>query len=117
MSALEDKVAKIQTWIEEVQPRLQDVVNPCKISFKEAVARAMTASPAPPRQQPENRLADAMTKNGQHLGAESLFGQALVDYGEALTQMAEAKTFMEDRAGMGYMICVEAFLIRLKLIN
>lgn len=95
---MEDRVFKIQSFLESIQPRLQQVVRPQGTSFKNTVSKVLASSSttAASAGLPENRLAETMTKNGQRLGADSVFGQALVDYGGALDLAAEAKISMEE---------------------
>ena len=89
---MEERVFKIKALLESVQPQLRAVVHPQR-TFKESVCKALSSSAA---SSSESRLADAMTKNGQRLGGDSVFGRALVDYGDAMGRFAEANAAMEE---------------------
>ena len=56
-----------------------------------------------PYPQPEGTLGEAMVKNGKELGDESNFGNALVDFGECLRQMAGIKYALEDNIKQNFL--------------
>ncbi|XP_055334213.1 endophilin-A-like isoform X2 [Paramacrobiotus metropolitanus] len=53
--------------------------------------------------QPEGVLGDTMYKYGGDLGAESVFGQSLMESGEAYRQMAEVKYALEDQVRQSFL--------------
>ncbi|OWA52950.1 Endophilin-A [Hypsibius exemplaris] len=56
-----------------------------------------------PYPQPEGVLGDTMFKYGGDLGVESVFGQSLIESGEALRQMAEVKYALEDQVRQAFL--------------
>ena len=94
---------KIHALIEEIQPRLHLVLHPAQSVFKKAVTKVMSSSSSSSASSSssssvglaEKRLGETMTKNGQRLGEDSLYGQALVEYGSTWSQLAEAKVAQE----------------------
>ncbi|GAU98145.1 hypothetical protein RvY_09326-1 [Ramazzottius varieornatus] len=56
-----------------------------------------------PYPQSEGLLGDTMVKYGGDLGPESLFGQSLIEAGEAMRQMAEVKYALEDQVRQAFL--------------
>lgn len=53
--------------------------------------------------QPEGVLGDCMLLYGKKLGDDSMFGQALVEMGEALKQMADVKYSLDDNIKQNFL--------------
>lgn len=53
--------------------------------------------------QPEGVLGDCMLTYGKKLGDDSLFGQALVEMGESLKQMADVKYSLDDNIKQNFL--------------
>lgn len=53
--------------------------------------------------QPEGVLGDCMLTYGKKLGEDSLFGQALVEMGESLKQMADVKYSLDDNIKQNFL--------------
>jgi len=110
-SEMERKVDVMNSLVYEVQARTQEYLQPnpasrARLLTMNTISKVRGSGPHPRNQtcpQPEGLLGDCMVKGGRELGEDSIFGSALIEYGESLHQMSDVKFALEDNVKQNFL--------------
>lgn len=100
---MERKTDVTNELVEDIILKTKEYLQPNPASRAKLMAATKISKKNQPYPQPEGTLGEAMTKFGKQLGDDSLFGQALVEGGETLRQLADVKYALEDSVKQNFL--------------
>ena len=107
---MERKVDVMNALTYDIQARTQEYLQPnpasrARLLTMNTISKVRGSGPNPNQScpQPEGLLGDCMVKGGRELGDDSIFGSALIEFGESLHQMADVKFALEDNVKQNFL--------------
>uniref|UniRef100_A0A8D9EE97 Endophilin-A n=1 Tax=Cacopsylla melanoneura TaxID=428564 RepID=A0A8D9EE97_9HEMI len=105
---MERKTDVTNELVEELQLKTKEYLQPnptarAKMAAVKGISKLSGQAKASTYPQPEGTLGECMTMYGKKLGDDSIFGQALVEMGESLKQMADAKYSLDDNTKQNFL--------------
>jgi endophilin-A len=105
---MEKKTDVINRLLDDVRDRTNEYLQPnpvsrAKLSTANSFSKIRGQVKNTPYPQPEGVLGETMSKYGQELGHDSIFGMALIDTGESMRQMAGIKYALEDNIKQNFL--------------
>ena len=94
--------------VEELQMKTKEFLQPnptarAKMAAVKGISKLSGQAKSNTYPQPEGVLGDCMLLYGRKLGDDSMFGQALVEMGESLKQMADVKYSLDDNIKQNFL--------------
>jgi endophilin-A len=94
--------------VEELQMKTKEFLQPnptarAKMAAVKGISKLSGQAKSNTYPQPEGVLGDCMLLYGKKLGDDSMFGQALVEMGESLKQMADVKYSLDDNIKQNFL--------------
>ena len=94
--------------VDDLQNKTKEYLQPnptarAKMAAVKGISKLSGQAKASTYPQPEGTLGEAMINHGRKLGEESIFGQALVETGETLKQMADVKYSLDDNVKQNFL--------------
>ncbi|XP_015591668.1 endophilin-A isoform X13 [Cephus cinctus] len=94
--------------VEELQMKTKEFLQPnptarAKMAAVKGISKLSGQAKASTYPQPEGVLGDCMLIYGKKMGEDSIFGQALVEMGEAMKQMADVKYSLDDNIKQNFL--------------
>lgn len=94
--------------VEELQTKTKEFLQPnptarAKMAAVKGISKLSGQAKSNTYPQPEGVLGDCMLTYGKKLGDDSYFGQAMVEMGEALRQMADVKYSLDDNIKQNFL--------------
>ncbi|KAL1453908.1 hypothetical protein WDU94_010211 [Cyamophila willieti] len=105
---MERKTDVTNELVEELQMKTKEYLQPnptarAKMAAVKGISKLSGQAKASTYPQPEGTLGECMTLYGKKLGDDSIFGQALVEMGESLKQMADVKYSLDDNTKQNFL--------------
>ncbi|XP_071054496.1 endophilin-A isoform X2 [Onthophagus taurus] len=105
---MERKTDVTHELVEELQVKTKEFLQPnpnarAKMAAVKGISKLSGQAKSNTYPQPEGVLGDCMLTYGKKLGDDSMFGQALVEMGEALKQMADVKYSLDDNIKQNFL--------------
>lgn len=105
---MERKLDVTEKLVVDLQARTQEYLQPnpatrARLMTMHTVSKVRGQAHKSAYPQPEGLLGDCMVKNGKELGEDSVYGSALVEFGESLHQMADVKYALEDNVKQNFL--------------
>ncbi|XKL62036.1 hypothetical protein PGB90_001869 [Kerria lacca] len=105
---MERKTDVTNELVEELQMKTREFLQPnptarAKMAAVKGISKLSGQAKASTYPQPEGLLGDCLLHYGKKLGDDSMFGQALLEFGESLKQMAEVKYSLDDNAKQNFL--------------
>ncbi|XP_018334059.1 endophilin-A isoform X4 [Agrilus planipennis] len=105
---MERKTDVTYELVEELQVKTKEFLQPnpnarAKMAAVKGISKLSGQAKSNTYPQPEGVLGDCMLTYGRKLGDDSMFGQALVEMGEALKQMADVKYSLDDNIKQNFL--------------
>ncbi|XP_065215032.1 endophilin-A isoform X2 [Planococcus citri] len=105
---MERKTDVTNELVEELQLKTREFLQPnptarAKMAAVKGISKLSGQAKASTYPQPEGLLGDCLLHYGKKLGDDSLFGQALLEFGESLKQMADVKYALDDNAKQNFL--------------
>ncbi|KAK7602825.1 hypothetical protein V9T40_006799 [Parthenolecanium corni] len=105
---MERKTDVTNELVEELQMKTKEFLQPnptarAKMAAVKGISKLSGQAKASTYPQPEGLLGDCLLHYGKKLGDDSCFGQALLEFGESLRQMAEVKYSLDDNAKQNFL--------------
>ncbi|KAL3289505.1 hypothetical protein HHI36_022922 [Cryptolaemus montrouzieri] len=105
---MERKTDVTYELVEELQLKTKEYLQPnptarAKMAAVKGISKLSGQAKSNTYPQPEGVLGDCMLLYGKKLGDDSMFGQALVEMGEALKQMADVKYSLDDNIKQNFL--------------
>ncbi|XP_011502364.1 PREDICTED: endophilin-A isoform X2 [Ceratosolen solmsi marchali] len=94
--------------VEELQMKTKEFLQPnptarAKMAAVKGISKLSGQAKASTYPQPEGVLADCMLHYGKKMGEDSIFGQALVEIGDSMKQMADVKYSLDDNIKQNFL--------------
>ncbi|XP_012273178.1 endophilin-A isoform X5 [Orussus abietinus] len=94
--------------VEELQLKTKEFLQPnptarAKMAAVKGISKLSGQAKASSYPQPEGVLGDCMLTYGKKLGEDSVFGQALIEMGDAMKQMADVKYSLDDNIKQNFL--------------
>lgn len=94
--------------VDELQLKAKEFLQPnptarAKMAAVKGISKLSGQAKASTYPQPEGILGDCMVQYGKKLGDDSIFGQAMLEFGEGLKQMADVKYSLDDSAKQNFL--------------
>ncbi|KAK9890308.1 hypothetical protein WA026_010411 [Henosepilachna vigintioctopunctata] len=105
---MERKTDVTYELVEELQLKTKEYLQPnptarAKMAAVKGISKLSGQAKSNTYPQPEGVLGDCMLLYGKKLGDDSMFGQALVEMGESLKQMADVKYSLDDNIKQNFL--------------
>lgn len=105
---MERKTDVTYELVEELQAKTKEFLQPnptarAKMAAVKGISKLSGQAKSNTYPQPEGVLGDCMLMYGKKLGDDSMFGQALVEMGESLKQMADVKYSLDDNIKQNFL--------------
>ncbi|XP_063914976.1 endophilin-A isoform X2 [Zophobas morio] len=105
---MERKTDVTYELVEELQMKTKEFLQPnptarAKMAAVKGISKLSGQAKSNTYPQPEGVLGDCMLLYGRKLGDDSMFGQALVEMGESLKQMADVKYSLDDNIKQNFL--------------
>ncbi|XP_045482545.1 endophilin-A isoform X3 [Harmonia axyridis] len=105
---MERKTDVTYELVEELQVKTKEFLQPnptarAKMAAVKGISKLSGQAKSNTYPQPEGVLGDCMLLYGKKLGDDSMFGQALVEMGESLKQMADVKYSLDDNIKQNFL--------------
>ncbi|XP_031336406.1 endophilin-A-like isoform X7 [Photinus pyralis] len=105
---MERKTDVTYELVEELQTKTKEFLQPnptarAKMAAVKGISKLSGQAKSNTYPQPEGVLGDCMLLYGRKLGDDSMFGQALVEMGESLKQMADVKYSLDDNIKQNFL--------------
>jgi len=105
---MERKIDVTEKLVVDLQARTQEYLQPnpatrARLMTMHTISKVRGQAQKSAYPQPEGLLGDCMVKNGKELGQDSVYGSALVEFGESLHEMADVKYTLEDRCKQNFL--------------
>lgn len=105
---MEKKTDVINRLVDDIRDRTNEYLQPnpasrAKLWTVNNLSKMRGQAKSTPYPQPEGVLGETMIKHGKDLGENSHFGEALIDMGESLRQMAGIKYALEDNIKQNFL--------------
>ncbi|KAF5294864.1 hypothetical protein FQA39_LY00348 [Lamprigera yunnana] len=105
---MERKTDVTYELVEELQAKTKEFLQPnptarAKMAAVKGISKLSGQAKSNTYPQPEGVLGDCMLLYGRKLGDDSMFGQALVEMGESLKQMADVKYSLDDNIKQNFL--------------
>lgn len=105
---MERKLDVTEKLVTDLQARTQEYLQPnpatrARLMTMHTISKVRGQAHKSAYPQPEGLLGDCMVKNGKELGEDSVYGSALVEFGESLHQMADVKYALEDNVKQNFL--------------
>lgn len=105
---MERKLDVTEKLVTDLQARTQEYLQPnpatrARLMTMHTISKVRGQAQKSAYPQPEGLLGDCMVKNGKELGEDSIYGSALVEFGESLHQMADVKYALEDNCKQNFL--------------
>ncbi|CAH1377597.1 hypothetical protein MTP99_018997 [Tenebrio molitor] len=105
---MERKTDVTYELVEELQMKTKEFLQPnptarAKMAAVKGISKLSGQAKSNTYPQPEGVLGDCMLLYGKKLGDDSMFGQALVEMGESLKQMADVKYSLDDNIKQNFL--------------
>lgn len=94
--------------VDELQLKTKEFLQPnptarAKMAAVKGISKLSGQAKASTYPQPEGILGDCLTMYGKKLGDDSMFGQAMLEFGEGLKQMADVKYALDDNTKQNFL--------------
>ncbi|XP_032457448.1 endophilin-A isoform X4 [Nasonia vitripennis] len=94
--------------VEELQMKTKEFLQPnptarAKMAAVKGISKLSGQAKASTYPQPEGVLADCMLHYGKKMGDDSIFGQAMVEMGDSMKQMADVKYSLDDNIKQNFL--------------
>ncbi|XP_017776274.1 PREDICTED: endophilin-A isoform X3 [Nicrophorus vespilloides] len=105
---MERKTDVTYELVEELQMKTKEYLQPnptarAKMAAVKGISKLSGQAKSNTYPQPEGVLGDCMLHYGRKLGDDSMFGQAMVEMGESLKQMADVKYSLDDNIKQNFL--------------
>ncbi|EEB10565.1 endophilin A, putative [Pediculus humanus corporis] len=105
---MERKADVIYELVEELQAKAKEFLQPnptarAKMAAVKGISKMSGQAKAQTYPQPEGVLGDCLTLYGKKLGEDSIFAQSMVEMGESMKQMADAKYSLDDNIKQNFL--------------
>ncbi|KAL0271647.1 UNVERIFIED_CONTAM: hypothetical protein PYX00_008674 [Menopon gallinae] len=105
---MERKADVIYELVEELQIKAKEFLQPnptarAKMAAVKGISKMSGQAKAQTYPQPEGVLGDCLTSYGKKLGEESIFAQSMIEMGESMKQMADAKYSLDDNIKQNFL--------------
>lgn len=105
---MERKTDVIYELVEELQIKAKEFLQPnptarAKMAAVKGISKMSGQAKAQTYPQPEGVLGECLTTYGKKLGEESVFAQSMVEMGENMKQMADAKYSLDDNIKQNFL--------------
>lgn len=105
---MEKKTDVTYELVEELQTKTKEFLQPnptarAKMAAVKGISKLSGQAKSNTYPQPEGVLGDCMLLYGRKLGDDSMFGNALVEMGESLKQMADVKYSLDDNIKQNFL--------------
>lgn len=105
---MERKTDVTYELVDELQLKTREFLQPnptarAKMAAVKGISKLSGQAKASTYPQPEGILGDCMVHYGKKLGDDSVFGQAMLEFGEGLKQMADVKYSLDDSAKQNFL--------------
>ncbi|KAI5696456.1 hypothetical protein M8J75_013228 [Diaphorina citri] len=105
---MERKTDVTYELVEELQMKTKEYLQPnptarAKMAAVKGISKLSGQAKASTYPQPEGTLGECMSLYGKKLGDDSIFGQALLEMGESLKQMADVKYSLDDNTKQNFL--------------
>lgn len=105
---MERKTDVTNELVEELQLKTKEFLQPnptarAKMAAVKGISKLSGQAKASTYPQPEGILGDCLLQYGKKLGDDSIFGRALLEFGENLRQMADVKYALDDNTKQNFL--------------
>ncbi|KAK6631326.1 hypothetical protein RUM44_005852 [Polyplax serrata] len=105
---MERKADVIYELVEELQAKAKEFLQPnptarAKMAAVKGISKMSGQAKAQTYPQPEGVLGECLTSYGKKLGEDSIFAQSMVEMGESMKQMADAKYSLDDNIKQNFL--------------
>ncbi|XP_075217616.1 SH3 domain containing GRB2 like, endophilin-A isoform X13 [Lycorma delicatula] len=105
---MERKTDVTYELVDELQLKTKEFLQPnptarAKMAAVKGISKLSGQAKASTYPQPEGILGDCLTTYGKKLGDDSMFGQAMLEFGEGLKQMADVKYALDDNTKQNFL--------------
>lgn len=105
---MERKTDVTYELVDELQLKTKEFLQPnptarAKMAAVKGISKLSGQAKASTYPQPEGLLGDCLSMYGKKLGDDSMFGQAMLEFGEGLKQMADVKYALDDSTKQNFL--------------